>query len=215
MALTASTYRISRCSSRSLFRRIALLSPLTLVVFLTGCLSQKMYIDPALPKVEYAELVSTGEKHSVQVFFEFQSKGSLNANATQQLKPRVLADIKKSGLFTSVSEAADPTNAGYKLFITINNVPVDKNAVSKGVGTGLTFGLVGTMVTDGYTCKASYQRPEIAPIEKNYTHAIYTTIGNADGPKGLPPLKPQEAVFQMVDGFTLNILNDLRKDSAL
>jgi hypothetical protein len=180
---------------------------------LTGCLSVKMYVDPELPKVDYADLKPVENKHPVQLFYEFQSKGAVNAAATKETQPMAVDVLQKSSLFSQVNTA--PATSEYKLFVTIDNVPVTKDATSKGVATGLTFGLAGNMVTDGYLCKVSYQAPGKTSIDKSYKHAIHTTIGNADGPKGLQPYKPQDAVRKLVEDLMLNALNDIDKEGAL
>ena len=53
------------------------------------------------------------------------------------------------------------------------------------IGTGLTFGLVGNMVTDGYVYEATFNAGESKPpVKLTYRHALHTTIGNASGPPG-------------------------------
>jgi hypothetical protein len=187
---------------------------LTLIGFsLTGCLSMKSYVDPALPQVQYADLKPVQDKHPVQLFYEFKTKGAMNAAATKETQTMVVDVMQKSSLFSQVNTA--PTTSDYKLFVTIDNVPVTKDAASKGFATGLTFGLAGNMVTDGYICKVSYQAPGKAPVNKEYQHALHTTVGNADGPKGLQPYKPQDAVRKIVEDLMLNSLSDLDKAGAL
>lgn len=180
---------------------------------LTGCLSMKSYVDPALPKVQYADLKPVENKHPVQLFYEFKSKDSLNAAATKQTQAMAVDVLQKSSLFSQVNTA--PATSDYKLFLSIDNEPITKDAASKGVAVGLTFGLAGNMVTDGYFCKVTYQAPGKQPINKEYQHALHTTIGNADGPPGLQPYKPMDAIQKIIEELTLNALNDLDKEGAL
>ncbi|HET6911915.1 MAG TPA: hypothetical protein VFH71_01085 [Rhodanobacteraceae bacterium] len=179
---------------------------------LSGCLSMKMYVDPALPQVSKADLPVVPQPRPVQVLFEFDTKGNANATATGEIKPRVLAIAEQSGLFSSVSDTAMDGDAGV-LKIVIDNVPVDKNAAAKGFGTGLTFGLAGTMVTDGYVCTASYTH-DGHTTETTVKHAIYTTIGNHAAPQGLTPMQPVDAVHQVTDQFTWNALKQLADKQA-
>lgn len=180
---------------------------------LTGCLSMKSYVDPALPKVQYADLKPVENKHPAQLFFEFKTNGSLNAAATKQTQVMAVDVLQKSSLFSQINTA--PAASEYKLFVSIDNVPITKDAASKGVATGLTFGLAGNMVTDGYFCKVTYQAPGKQPINKDYQHALHTTIGNADGPAGLQSYKPVDAIQKIIEELMLNALNDLGKEGVL
>jgi hypothetical protein len=120
----------------------------------------------------------------------------------------VVDAVTRSGLFSAVSDAAGPRT----LRIVIENVEVTKDAASKGFVAGLTFGASGTMVTDGYVCTAVYEAPGRAAATKTVNHALHTTVGNHEGPKGLKPMKPDEAIPEIMRQLTLNALQALRKD---
>lgn len=182
-------------------------------LLVSGCLAQKHYVDPALPQVAIADLKQPEVKHPVQAFIEFQTNGTTNAKATEKVAPMIVDTLKKANLFTDVVVA--PATADRKLFITINNVGDLHSAISKGVGTGLTFGLAGNMVTDGYVMKTAYDVPGIAEVTHSYQHALYTTIGNASGPPGLTAVPAEQAVRAVMDGMTLNLLNDMSKAGEL
>ncbi len=190
-----------------LARRLRALACMLLVSsMLTGCLATKAYVDPALPKVARNDLTAVAQPRPVQVLFEFHSKGNANAQATAMAQPRVMNVVSASGLFTSASAQAGAPDAGV-LKIIIDNVPGD-GAVAKGVGTGLTFGLAGSQVTDGYVCTVSYSR-DGRTTETVLKHAIYSTIGNHSAPQGLQPMTLQDAVYQVIDQLTWNALKQL------
>lgn len=177
---------------------------------LSGCITAKMYVDTALPTVAKNDITSTAQPKPVQILFEFRSKGAANARATEQIRPRIVSVAAESGLFSTVSSM--PANGGV-LTVTIDNVPLTDDAAAKGFGTGLTFGLVGTMVTDGYVCTASYSR-DGKTTEASVKHAIYTTIGNHDGPKGMTAMEPQAAVNLAMDQIAWNLLKQLSDKHA-
>lgn len=182
----------------------------------SGCVSVKQYVDPTLAKVAYTDLKPIEPRYSVQVLFEFRTKGATNAKATDSVRPMVLDTLKRSNLFSDV--VVSPATADHKLFITIENVIVDKDAASKGFGTGLTFGLVGTIVTDGYVMDTSFILPGKNEIKRTYRHALHSTIGNADGPPGLAPVPKEpknEAIRQVTEGLILNLLSDMSKAGEL
>jgi len=117
-------------------------------------------------------------------------------------------------VFSAVGEA--PVDGGALLSITLNNVPLTDNAFSKGFATGLTFGLAGSQVSDGYVCTASYGTGGGAvPIVKMARHAIHTTIGNAAAPGNATKMANADAaVTAMMHEVVSNVLNDVSNDPA-
>ncbi|MDI1260497.1 hypothetical protein [Aquabacterium sp.] len=145
-----------------------------------GCAN--FYVDNGLRGADTAQVTKPASPKPVQLFFSFQTKGSNNAQATQQLRGQVTDLVKQSGLFSEIKDTAEP-GAGV-LQLTINNVPLSDDAVSKGVMTGLTLGLVGSTVGDGYTCDLQYKQSDNSPkIEAKANHAIYTSLGASSGPE--------------------------------
>jgi hypothetical protein len=191
----------------------SILMPLALVASLSGCMSVNSYIDPALPTVNPEELRASGKPQPVHLMVEFRTKGAPNARGTELAKPVVLDTVRSTGLFSDVAES--PVPGGRVLTIVIDNIEVTKDAAAKGFATGLTFGLAGSMVTDGYVCKATYTAPGSAPRSKEVNHALHTTIGNAEGPPGLKPMPPSEAFPVIVRQLTLNALRAIRGDGGL
>lgn len=188
----------------------SLLVLLCLAFGLTGCLSMKSYVDPALPVVVKADLPTVSTPAPVQVLFEFRTKGNVNAAATAEIKPRVVAAVAESGLFRTINDA---TQSGGILKVVIDNVPQTDNAAAKGFGTGLTLGLAGSIVTDGYVCTATYSR-DGKTTEVTVRHALHSTIGNHAGPTGLQPMEPQAAIHQIMDQLVWNSLKQLADQHA-
>ncbi|MFN3668098.1 MAG: hypothetical protein ACK4VY_02220 [Brevundimonas sp.] len=177
-------------------------------VVMTGCLSVKSYVDPTLPRVGRADIPAPTTLRPVQVAVEFRTKGSANAAATAEVRPRVIAVAAESGLFSAVSSEAGGAGAGL-LTVVINNVPAEgENAEAEGFGTGLTLGAVGNMVTDAYVTTVTYSRGG-QTTSVDVRHALHTTIGNHSGPPGLTAVTPQEAVNQVVDQIVWNGLDQL------
>jgi hypothetical protein len=181
-------------------------------VVLPGCAT--MYVDNSLKDVSAAEYRKPPAAKPAQLVFTFQTKGAPNARATEHLKAVVHQTAVESGLFSSIS--ADPVPGGTLLAITINNVPVDDNAFAKGFATGLTFGLAGNVVTDGYVCTVDYSAgPGATKITKNTRHAIHTTVGAKGAPANATKAKnPNEAVMTMTRQIVGNALRDLSNDAG-
>lgn len=178
----------------------------------TGCMTVKSYVDPTLPVISKTELPKVQQPQPVTVLFEFKTKGNNNARATNELSGRVVEDVTQSGMFGQLSTTVTDPN-GALLRITIDNVADQKDAVAKGVGTGLTFGLAGSLVTDNYICTATYTM-QGKSYETSVHHALLSTIGNHSPPQGLTPLTPKEAVNQIVDQLVWHALTQLDGEYA-
>ena len=181
-------------------------------VILSGCATH--YVDTAISEVPVSTYKKVDQPKPVQVVFEFQTKGVANSRATGFLKPQVIDQIKASGLFSSVEEKPVPGNA--TLGVTVNNVPLTDDAMSKGFVTGLTFGLAGSQVTDGYICTVDYSSDiQGSNLTKTTRHAIHTVMGAKGSPNNAEPAKNmEEAIRTMMRQIVGNALRDLSLDPA-
>lgn len=190
-----------------------LVVPVLLVAasMLSGCASH--YLDKSTQEVPVAQFRKPAAPQAVQLVFEFQTKGAPNATATKFLKDGVLKQVQESGLFSSVQE--EPSTGAALLNITLNNVPLTDDAFSKGFAAGLTFGLAGASVSDGYICTAKYLAPASnQALEKSARHAIHTTIGNAATPGNAEKIENiQDGVRKMARQIVSQVLNDLSADA--
>ena len=190
--------------------RVRAAAMLVALLMLPACTGTQ-YLDNSIGELTPAEKVSVADPQPVQVLYEFQTKGVANGQATDYTKEMVADTIKSSGLFSQVS--TDPVPNGALLHIVINNVPLD-DAFAKGFVTGLTLGLAGSTVGDGYVCNAEYlPAPKTPEIDANIRDAIYTSIGATNGPQNatqMPDIKT--AVQTMVHRVVSHMLNDLAKD---
>lgn len=179
---------------------------------LSGCMSVRSYVDPTLAPISKAQIQAPATPGPVSVLFEFRAMGNANARGTSALQGRVIAAVAESGVFSNVSSVAGLPDAGI-LKIIIDNVGNQGNAAAKGFGTGLTLGLVGSMVKDGYICTASYTYKSKV-FETTQEQAIFSTVGNHVAPKGMTASSPQDAVNQVVDQLVWHSLKDLAEKHA-
>ncbi len=134
------------------------------------------YVDNTTHDLTAAERATVPTPRPVQLLFDFQTKGVTNTAARDQIRDTVTVAVQDSGLFSKVGN--DPQDGGAVLQVTINNVPLSDDAFIKGFATGLTFGLVGSTVGDGYICTADYLGGTGATrITKQVRDAIYTSLG--------------------------------------
>ena len=190
---------------------------LTAVAFtamaLSGCVSG-VYVDNHIKDVPTAERIAVANPQPVQLFYEFQTKGTRNGQATDFTKDMVLKAIKDSGLFSNVS--TEPVPSGAMLNMSINNVALTDDAFAKGFITGFTFGLVGTTSGDGYICTIDYKaRPDAASIQTVTRDAIYASFGTNGQPAETVKVKDFKAAVEMMTHKIVgNGLNDLAKNPA-
>lgn len=184
-----------------------------IALLLSGCVPT-MYIDSALPSATKADVAAPASPQPVQLLYEFQTRGSANARATEFTREKVMNVVKESGVFSAVS--VEPQGNQRRLTVTINNFPVTEDAAARGFATGLTFGIVGTSVTDGYDCRAVLTVPGSEPVILQYKHAIHSTLGNAKAPAGLTPeASIQDAITKLVNQLTWSIMRDVAKSNRL
>lgn len=179
-------------------------------VLLAGCATH--YVDGATREVPPAQFVKAAGNRPVQLLTEFQTRGVANAQATAATKEMIADNVRSTGLFTQVSDAPVP-DAGV-LSVTVNNVPLADDAAAKGFIAGLTLGVAGQQVTDGYICTVSYLAPgQSRPIVKSAKHAIHTTVGaSAAPPNTYKASGLEDAVRLMVRQVMSVALSDLSHD---
>lgn len=183
---------------------------LVLMPLFAGCASH--YVDTALKDIPPDQVKKVEVPRPMQLLFDFQTKGVSNARATEMLKPQVTTLVQDSGLFSQAT--ALPVETGGVLNIVINNVPLTDDAAARGFVTGLTFGLAGNTVTDGYICTMTYLLGG-QKIVKTVRHAIHTTLGAQGAPvkaEASPTIR--DAIDKMIRQIVLNGLNDLSNDPA-
>jgi hypothetical protein len=195
------------------FRRLRLAIPLVLAAATSACIQAQSYVDPALAQGMQQPAATVASPRPAQLLFEFRTRGNANAAATEQLRPRVFMSLTETRAFSEISST--PAANGRSLAIVMNNVPLTDDTAARGFGVGLTFGIVGTMVSDGYTFDATLSEPGRPAASRSFKHAIHSTIGNAAGPPGLQPMTTQEAINRVVDELVRRLVHDLAREGQL
>jgi len=198
------------CSLFQAMRTFALATSVMGLSLLTGCAS--FYVDTATREVPASAYTKPASPRPVQVVFEFQTKGVANARATQYSSPLVLDQIRDSGLFSELKDT--PVEGGALLSVVLNNVPLTDDAFGKGFVTGLTFGLAGSQVTDGYVCTMKYlPGSQVPAVSKTARHAIHAVMGAKDAPaNGVKMDSLELAVKTMTRQIVSTALDDVSRD---
>jgi len=106
---------------------------------------------------------------------------------------------------------ADSPVKSHKFRVTINNVTDMSGAAAKGFGTGLTFGLAGSTVTDGYEVTVLLTNEKGEESTSVYHHALHTTIGNKSAPfEGVSPTSATDAFATVVEQVILNFVKEMQ-----
>src|SRR5215469_18128260 len=126
--------------------RLAILA--TLAAAVSGCAT--VYVDNTLGDTPASAYHRPATSKPAHVLFVFKTKGTDNVRATTAFRADVLGTVQQSGLFSATGP--DPAPGGALLSVVVDNVPVtsEQDAMAKGFATGLTFGLAGSEITDGY-----------------------------------------------------------------
>lgn len=204
-------YALQKSAGHLLWRAVRIAGLLWAAALSGGCAS--FYVDTMLKEITPAQMTKVANPQPVQLLFEFQTKGASNGRATQLLKEEVATHVKNSGLFTEVGDA--PAAGGAILSIIVDNIPITQDAAARGFVTGLTFGLAGNTVSDGYVCTVTYVKGIGAEkVTKSVKHAIHTVIG-AQGapPNAIASDSVDSAVRTMMRQAVTNALNDLAADA--
>ena len=173
---------------------------------LTGCISPKTYVDPNFGKSSYSDVKTVVKEYDIRVIVEFQRNGVYLDAAYETTKNNVERTLRASGV---IIPSSNDSKASLK--VTVNNIADIGKAAAKGFGVGLTFGAVGTVVTDYYEVTIVYTDESGAVISKDYKHAIHTTIGNKDAPvEGVLPTTPGDAFATVVEQVLLNFIIDMQ-----
>ncbi len=181
------------------------------VITLTGCISPKTYIDPNFGKATYEDIKDVAKKYDAQVIVEFQRNGE----KLDSVHKEVLNHVERTLRATSVVTPSE-VETDYSIKVTVNNIADMGDSAAKGFGTGLTFGAIGTTVTDYYEVTVEYTDKSGISLIKNYKHALHTTIGNEKAPfEGAIPTTPSDGFGTVVEQVLLNFVADMQKDGKL
>lgn len=184
------------------------------VAFAAAPASAAPYVDRMLGDVPAEQRALVTEPKPVQFLFTFTTNGSANPRAANFLRDRVLQEVRATGIFSELSET--PVPGGAVLSITIDNFADTQAAASRGARAGLTLGLAGFKVTDGYMARIEFLPAEGAPvITRTLEHAIHSTIGRTSPPENADRARNQrEALFTVVRHVVANGLNQIALDPS-
>ncbi len=188
-------------------RTIAILISITL---LSGCISMKSYVDPAFGTASYEDIRPVNKRHDARVVVEFQRNGEVFDRAQAEAENAVVRSLRATGVINPVAEG------DIALRVVVNNIADMGEAATKGFGTGLTFGLAGSVVTDYYEISIQFTDVNGATVTHDYKHAIHTTVGNRAAPmENVEPTSPADGFATIIEETILNFIKDMQDKGLL
>ena len=174
---------------------------------ISGCLSMNTYVDPMYGDISYSRLPEPETVQPVELNVKFMVNGKHKSSPEKQLTPLFENALEQSGFFDVVSK-----DAPGKVQVTFHNKADIQNAMGEGFVTGLTFGAAGQAVTDYYEVTMVYTNGD-STYEKQYNHALHTTIGNHAAPiQNVDPMPLDDAVGAVIEDVVISFIADLSKE---
>jgi len=178
---------------------------------LTGCVSKKTYVDPSFGKASYSDVKSVSKKYNIKIIVEFQRNGKVIEAVNKTVMHHVEKTLRATGIINPLSK-----DSKISIKVIVNNIADIGRAMAKGFGTGLTFGAIGTTVTDYYDVIIIYTNENATTITKNYKHALHTTIGNAKAPVvDVLPTTSANAFETVIEEVLLNFITEMQLNGQL
>lgn len=192
----------------SLSRSLALL---VLIGFsLAGCVAPRSFVDPGFQAVSYEDVVRRDPPLRLQLVTEFQRNGKHLPKADPILRDNAERILRASGVIVPVSGGEDG-----EISIVVNNLGSLAGAFGKGFSTGLTFGLAGNTVTDGYEMAVSITLDGRTIERTGVRHALHTLVGRGSPPDGLETMPLQAGFERVLEQMLLGVLHDMQHQGEL
>ena len=175
-----------------------------------GCATTKSYVDPGYGRATYDDITRRSEPYKVKIIVEFQRNGKHIPQVDSELMGHVERVVRGTGFAVPATQ-----DTSGELKVIVNNVADLGKAAVKGIGTGLTFGLAGSTVTDYYEMEATLSLNNKVINKTDYKHALHSTVGLKKPPEGLEPMTPSAAFGKVVEQLILNFLQDIQNSGEL
>lgn len=179
-------------------------------VVLSACVNPRSFVDPSQPKLSYENLNKRSEPLKLKLAVEFQRNGEPFPKADTTLRDNSERILRGTGVVI-------PAENGYEgeIKIVVNNIADRGQAATKGFGTGLTFGLVGTTVMDAYEMSVTITANGKTVTRTAIKHALFTAIGNTSLPEGVEAVPINVAFGRVLEQMLLRALQDFQNSGDL
>ncbi|MBK9615572.1 MAG: hypothetical protein IPO35_08645 [Uliginosibacterium sp.] len=180
--------------------------------FIIGCAGPKSmsFVDPSYPKLSYEQVKRKTEPLPLALSAEFQRNGKHLEAADSTLRDETARVLRAAGVIVPTAE-----NSRGSIKVVVNNIADLDSARAKGFGTGLTFGLAGTTVTDAYEMDVVITIGGKTIERRAIKHELHTAIGNTTLPQGIETVPPSTGFGRIVEQMLLRALRDMQLSGEL
>ena len=192
-----------------IINRIAMVAVLSCIT-LAGCSSPKSFIDPSVAKLSYDDVKRRAEPLKLKLVVEFQRNGEHLPKVDSTLRDNAERVLRGTGVIV----ASDDHPVG-EIKVVVNNIADMAAARAKGFGTGLTFGLAGSTVTDAYEMSISITENGKTVSRSGIKHSLFTIIGRGNVPEGSETIPPNVAFERVLEQMILRALHDMQSTGEL
>jgi len=212
-----STTNLSECTGHSKQRwHVGLCTSVVSIVacaMLSACATPQSYVDPQYHKATYSQIQPVVPPIPVKIDVQFQVNGQPKPEVNAQLRSSVERALTATRVFIP---STDPASTAV-IDVIANNEADTAAARSSGFKTGITFYGSGSTVTDGYRFTFTYRDASGQNRQKNYVHAIHTTIGRVSSlpVDNIEPTTLALAFDKVVEDVTLNFIKNLQEEGAI
>jgi hypothetical protein len=187
------------------------ISIIAIAAILTGCMSApKSFPEPSFPKVSYEQVKRVQDPPRLKLSAEFKRDDKVMDKVTKDLYAYSERVLRGSGAIIPSTNGEDGT-----FHIQVQNLVDHGTAIVKGMGTGLTLGLVGNTVTDRYVIKITIIRNGKKIERADIKHYLHSTMGLASIPEGVEAMSIPRAFDKMIEEVILSTLDDMQKTGEL
>jgi len=169
-----------------------------------GCVSSQAYVETGHDKADFRDLKPRNPPTQVLVVADFRVNGEPEPEVNLEVFNAVVRVLQGTHVLTPVS--SDP---GTVLTVTVDDTVDLDHAHHQGFITGLTEGLVGSVVKDDYHFAYTLKSRTGTLQTGLYRHALLTVQGNAAPPGYGQPHSPKEAFSIIVKESVLEFLSDI------
>lgn len=177
---------------------------------LVGCSTPKSFVDPSVPKVSYDDIKKRAEPLKLKLLAEFQRNGEHLTKVDSTLRDSTERVLRGTGVIVATND--QPIG---EIRVVCNNIADMASARAKGFGTGLTFGLAGSTITDAYELTISITVNGKTVTRSAIKDSIFTIIGRGNVPEGVESLPPNVAFERVLEQMILRSLQDMQKTGEL
>ena len=181
------------------------------VLVLTACATPpRSYPEQSFPKSTFEQVKRSQDPLRLKLSVIFKRDGKHLKEVDKDLYDNAELVLRGTGAVMPTSQGEDGT-----IHIEVDNLVNFARGFAKGMGNGLTMGMVGTTLTDHYIINISIVNNG-KKIERNgIKHQLHTVIGRGSIPDGVEFYDPQKGFNKMVEQVILNTLMDMQGTGEL